>query len=119
MSEFNWGKPVLSFYCENNEKHEREPFAVVKAKKLIVTKADQGELSGKIEDFFCLMGDVDQVQPDKHYVICWFDDSVDNFYEAFRRMSGVTFPTSIGSTVDKGNKRTYNTTFQARHAKLI
>ena len=118
MSEFNWDKPVLSFYHENNDQPEREPFAVVKAKKLIVAKTNQGEFNGKIEGFFCLMGDVDQVQPDKRYVVCWFDDSVDDFYEAFRRMSGVTFPTRISFTVDKRDKRTYNTTLQARHAKL-
>ena len=94
MSEFIWNKPVLSFYRENNEQPEREAFAVIKAKKLTVSN-EKGGFKGKIEDFFCLMGDVDQVQSDKKYVVCWFDDSVEDFYAAFRRLSGVTFPAGV------------------------
>ena len=118
MSEFVWNKPVLSLYKENNEQPETEAFAVVKAKKLIVSESEKGGFNCKIEDFFCLMGDVDQVQPANKYVVCWFDDSVDDFYAAFRRLSGVTFPTGVSYTVDKRNKRTYNSVLQAKHAKL-
>ena len=116
MSELNWHKPVLSFYRENNEQPEREAFAVVKAQKLTVSEKDG--FNCKIEDFFCLMGDVDQVSSTGKYVVCWFDDSIEDFYAGFRRLSGVTFPSGIIFTVDKRDKRTYNTIFEAKHAKL-
>jgi len=116
LSEYNWRKPVLSFYRENNEQPEREAFAVVKAQKLTVSEKDG--FNCKIEDFFCLMGDVDQVQPDKKYVVCWFDDAIEEFYAGFRRLSGVTLEGGLNFTVDKRNKRTYNAVLQAKHAKL-
>ncbi len=62
MSEFVWNKPVLSFYRENNEQPETEAFAVIKAKKLVVSASENSGFGGKIEDFFCLMGDIDQVR---------------------------------------------------------
>ena len=58
------------------------------------------------------MGDVDQVQQCSKYVVCWFDDSIEDFYAGFRRLSGVTFPAGVNFTVDKRNKRTYNTVFK-------
>ena len=64
------------------------------------------------------MGDVDQVQYKNKYFVCWFDDAVDDFYEAFRRLSGVTFPSGVSGSMDKRSKRTYNAFFQAKHSKL-
>ncbi|MGE5575387.1 MAG: hypothetical protein ACM3UL_04565 [Ignavibacteria bacterium] len=118
MSESVWNKPVLSLYHENNDQPEREAFAVIKARKLTISKSESGEFKGNIVDFFCLMGDVDQVEGSNKYVVCWFDDSVEDFYAGFRRLSGVTFPGKASFTVDKRDKRTYNTAFQAKHAKL-
>lgn len=118
LVEFIWDKPVLSLYRENNERPETEAFAVVKAKKFTVSENETGTLNGNINDFFCLMGDVDQIVSANKYVVCWFDDEVDDFYEAFRRLSGVTFPSGVSYVMDKRNKRTYNTVFQAKHGKL-
>jgi hypothetical protein len=118
LSEFVWNKPVLSFYRENNEQPETEAFAVIKTKKVTVSSSENGDFNGKIQDFFCLMGDIDQVQSSNKYVICWFDDSVEDFYAGFRRLSGVKFPAKLTYTMDNRNKRTYNTVFQAKHAKL-
>ena len=118
LSEFIWNKPVLSLYRENNELPEREAFAVIKVKKLAVSKSENGAFKGNINDFFCLMGDVDPVNSAGKYVVCWFDDSIEDFYAGFRRLSGVTFPTGVSFTVDKRDKRTYNTIFEAKHAKL-
>jgi len=118
LSEFLWSKPVLSLYRENNEQPESEAFSVIKTKKLIISKLENGGFSGKIEDFFSLMGNLDKVQPAKKYVVCWFDDSVEDFHAAFRRLSGVTFPTELKYVTDNRNKRTYNATFEAKHAKL-
>ena len=118
LSELVWNKPVLSLYKENNELPEREAFAVIKAKKLTVSKSGNDEFKGSITDFFCLMGDLDQVGRSGKYVVCWFDDSIEDFYAGFRRLSGVTFPNGVSFSVDKRDKRTYNTIFEARHAKL-
>jgi len=118
LSEFTWIKPVLSFYRENNQQPETEAFVVIKAKELTVLVSKNGSFEGKIVDFFSLMGDVDQVDPVGKYVVCWFDDSVEDFHAGFRRLSGVTFPINLSFTVDHRNKRTYNTVFQAKHARL-
>ena len=118
LSEFVWNKPVLSLYRENNEQPEREAFAVIKVKKLTVSKSENGDYKGNIADFFCLMGDLDQVGGVSKYVVCWFDDSIEDFYDGFRRLSGVTFPNGVSFTVDKRDKRTYNAAFEAKHAKL-
>jgi hypothetical protein len=118
LSEFIWNKPVLSLYKENNEQPETEAFAVIKAKKFTVSESEKGGFNCNLENFFCLMGDVDQIQSANRYVVCWFDDEVDDFYDAFRRLSGVTFPTGVSYVLDKRNKRTYNTVFQAKHGKL-
>jgi hypothetical protein len=118
LSEFFWNKPTLSFYRENNEQPETEAFAVIKAKKLTVKQLLEGGFNGTIKDFFCLMGDVDQIQPANKYVVCWFDDEVDDFYEAFRRLTGVSFDSGVKYELDKRNKRTYNAVFQAKHGKL-
>jgi hypothetical protein len=116
--DISWNKPVLSFYRENNEQPETEAFAVVKAKKIEISKPESGPLSGKINDFFCLMGDIDNISPASRYVVCWFDDQVEDFYKAFRRLSGVTFPSELHYVADDKGKRTYNTEFQAKHSKL-
>jgi len=118
LSEFLWNKPVLSIYRENNEQPETEAFAVIKAKKLAVKQLAEGGFNGSINDFFCLMGDVDQIQPTNKYVVCWFDDEVDDFYVAFRRLTVVTFSSGVSYELDQRNKRTYNALFQAKHGKL-
>ncbi len=118
MPELIWNKPVLSLYKENNEQPEREAFAIIKVKKLTVSKSENGAFKGNVIDFFCLMGDVDQVSSAGKYVVCWFDDSIEDFYAGFRRLSSVTFPAGLSFSVDKRDKRTYNTVFEAKHAKL-
>jgi len=118
LSEFVWEKPVLSLYRENNEQPETEAFAVIKTKKLSVTQLAEGGFNCSIKDFFSLMGDIDQVKAENRYVVCWFDDKVADFYEAFRRLSGVTFPSGVSYELDRRNKRTYNAEFQAKHGKL-
>lgn len=117
-SEFTWIKPVLTLYRENNQQPETEAFVVIKAKKLIVMESVNGSFEGKIVDFFSLMGNVDQVDTVGKYVVCWFDDSIEDFHAGFRRLSGVTFPNELNFTVNHRNKRTYNTVFQAKYAKL-
>ena len=116
-----WKKPVLTFYREKNPP-EKEPFVVVKTTKLEVAISKDKLLTGEIKDFFPLMGTLDSLSSidgiaDK-YVICWFDDTVDNLSLAFRRLAGVTFSTKISFTMNTQGKRTYNAKFTAINGKI-
>ena len=74
---------------------EIDPFVVVKAKKLTVTKGADAKYSGSIVDFFTLMGDADYLTTKEgvadHYVMCWFDDTEPDMTKDLRRLRGVTF----------------------------
>ena len=115
--DFVWNKPVLTFYRERIPM-EKEPFAVVKALKLEVNRSEKEGYMGKIDSFFPLMGNLDCLSSVEgkadHYVICWFDDKVENLNESFRRLSGVSFPSDVPYLVDEKGKRTYNARFKAK-----
>jgi protease II len=119
--DFIWNKPVLTFYREKIPM-EKEPFAVVKALKLEVTKAEREGYIGKINAFFPLMGNLDCLSSvegkQDHYVICWFDDNVENLHDSFRRLGRVTFTSDVAYVVDARGKRTYEAKFKAMHGKL-
>ena len=55
-----WNRPVIVFYRERTEKPENRAFAVVKALKLAFTE-EENKLKGKIEEFFPLMGDIENI----------------------------------------------------------
>jgi hypothetical protein len=117
-----WNKPVLTLYRDRRPQPEREPLAVVQAKKLTVMTTEKKTLEGNVEDFFALMGNLDYItfkggEIDR-YIICWFDDKIEDFTNAERRLSGVTFPPGIPFEVDEKGKRTYSTTFKAQYGKL-
>jgi hypothetical protein len=121
--DFIWEKPVIVFYRERLKKPEIKAFAVVKAKKLVISKVEESaEFRGSIVDFFPLMGDIDYISSAKGksdtYVLCWLDDKEDDFNKAWRRLNGVTFSQGINFITDKRGKRTYNADFKAKHAKL-
>jgi hypothetical protein len=122
LAQFVWNKPVLTIYRERKPLPEREPFAVVQAKKLTVTTSEKKTLEGNFDDFFALMGNLDYISfkggETDRYVVCWFDDKEDDFISASRSLSGVTFPPGISFSVDERGKRTYNTTFKAEYGKL-
>jgi hypothetical protein len=119
--DFVWNKPVLTFYRERIPR-EKEPFAVVKALKLIVSKSEKACYWGTINSFFPLMGNLDCLSSvegkQDHYVICWFDDKVENLNESFRRLAGVSFPSDVPYLVDENGKRTYDARFKAKIGKL-
>ena len=119
--EFFWNKPVLTLYRQKKPA-EREPFAVVKAKKLTATKSADGTLTGRITDFFQLMGTVDYLTSkegaEDRYIICWFDDNEEDQKLAARRLTGVTFSSRVECKLDAKDKRTYNGNFEAEHGKL-
>ena len=118
-----WEKPVITFYRERFGKPEREAFAVVKARRLVISREERSaKLGGVLEDFFPLMGKIDYISTKEgkadRYVLCWFDDSEDDFGRAFRRLTGVTFPEEIRFDTDEKGKRSYNASFEAEHGKL-
>jgi hypothetical protein len=119
--DFVWNKPVLTFYRERIPR-EKEPFAVVKALKLEVSKSEKEGYLGKITSFFPLMGNLDCLSSvegkQDNYVLCWFDDKVEDIDESFRRLAGVTFSSEVPYVVDERGKRTYNARFKAKHGKL-
>jgi hypothetical protein len=121
--QFVWEKPVITFYRERFEKPETEPFLVIKARKLVVSKKEEAtKFKCGLEDFFPIMGKLDQISREKgktdRYVLCWFDDTVDDFGKAFRRLTGVTFQDGIKCVTDKKGKILCNTDFIGKHAKL-
>ena len=122
MSEIIWNKPVLCIFKER-EPFEIDPFVVVKAKKLTITKESGSKFSGKADDFFTLMGDADYLSTPQgakdHYVMCWFDDTEIDMTKDLRRLQDVTFNGQVTCAVnEKTGKRTYNASFKAEHAKL-
>ncbi|MCL1976619.1 MAG: hypothetical protein FWG55_00680 [Candidatus Bathyarchaeota archaeon] len=121
MTEFSWNKPVISIFRERNVP-EIEPFVVIKARKLVVNQTNTS-LSGSIQDFFRLMGDVDYISSPEgikdHYVLCWFDDTIPEMTGDFRKMISVHFDDSIKLEISENGKRTYNALFIAKHAKLF
>jgi hypothetical protein len=118
-----WEKPVITFYKERLGKPERKAFAVVKARRLVVSRKEKDtKLSCSIEDFFPLMGEIDCISTKEgkadRYVLCWFDDSENDFGRAFRRLTGATFPEGIKHVTDEKGKRSYNTSIKAEDGKL-
>ncbi|MCW4005227.1 MAG: hypothetical protein NWF04_01310 [Candidatus Bathyarchaeota archaeon] len=120
--EFVWDKAVICVFRERFENHEADPFVVVRCKKLVVCKSEDGKLAGSITDFFTLMGDADYISSPEgmadQYVMCWFDDNESDTTKDLRRLRGVTFPTKPTYTTGAANKRTYNATFKAEQGKL-
>ena len=121
--QFVWDKPVITVYRERLEKPEREAFVALKARKLVVSKKEEGtKFSCALTDFFPIMGEVDCISTKEgkadRYVLCWFDDKVDDFGKAFRRLTGVTFSEGIRCTRNEKGKISCNADFEAKHGKL-
>jgi len=122
LSELVWNKPVVCFFRERDVNPEKDPFVVVKAKKITLTRLDNGEVTGKLQDFFTLMGDADYLSSAEgavdHYVVCWFDDTEPDMTRDLRRLRGVTLQGKVLFVLNEAGKRTYNAAFRAKHAKL-
>lgn len=122
--ELVWERPVIVFYKERLKKPERKAFAVVKARKLGISRVEEKDANfkGNLKDFFPFMGDIDYISSmdgmSDRYVLCWLDDKEDDFSKAWRRLTGVTFSAGITFTTDEKSKRTYNANFKAKQGKL-
>ena len=121
--EKSWNKPVIVFYKEREKPREKKALVAVKARKIVVSKqTDEKKITGSIIEFFPLIGDFDYLfsadGKTDNYVLCWFDDTEDDFSTAFRRLTGVTFPQGIRCEVNEKDKKVCNTTFFAKQSKL-
>ena len=122
MSEFAWNKPVVCIFKERDVNPEIDPFVVVKAKKIMISRSEDSKVTGSLVDFFTLMGDADYLMSTEgaadRYVMCWFDDTEPDMTKDLRRLRGVTLKGKVTCALNAAGKRTYNATFKAEHAKL-
>jgi len=122
LSEFVWNKPVVCIFKERDINPEIDPFVVVKAKKIAISRSENAEAVGKLIDFFTLMGDADYLMSTEgaadRYVMCWFDDTEPDMTKDLRRLRGVTLKGKVTCALNPAGKRTYNAAFKAEHAKL-
>jgi len=121
--QFVWEKPVLTFYRERFGNPEKDAFVAVKAKKFVVSSNEvDTNFSCTLEDFFPIIGQMDYILSQQgkadSYVLCWFDDTVNDFRKSFRRLTGVTFQEDINCKTNEKGKITYNALFKAKHGKL-
>jgi hypothetical protein len=124
LSELIWKKPVICIFKERPAGNwQSDPFVVIRAKQVTVTQGENPKFSGKIEDFFTLMGDVDYLSSPEglvdNYVLCWFDDDEPDMTKDLRRLRSVRFNGEVTNDEDqKTRKRTYNAKFTAEQGKL-
>ena len=122
LSELVWYKPVVCIFKERDVNPEMDPFVVVKAKKISLSRLDSGGVTGRLQDFFTLMGDADYLSSAEgavdRYVMCWFDDTEPDMTRDLRRLRGVTLTGKVTFVLNEAGKRTYNVAFKAEHAKL-
>ena len=118
----SWEKPVVVFYKEREKPREKRALVAVKARKIVVSKQGDNKLRGQLEEFFPLIGDFEYLFTDEgktdNYVLCWFDDTEDDFSTAFRRLTGVIFPQGIQCEINDKGKKVCNATFSAKQGKL-
>lgn len=124
MSILVWKKPVLCIFKERSAGDwQSDPFVVIKAKEVTLAQGENPKFSGKIEEFFTLMGDVDYLLSPEgkadHYVVCWFDDTEPDMTKDLRRLRGVRFNGEVShSENQRTHKRTYNASFAAEQGKI-
>jgi hypothetical protein len=121
MAVLEWNKPTISIYRERFEKQEDHPFAVIKAEKMSLEGDKEKGFKGRLEGFFSLMGDIDYISTHEGekdlYVLCWFDDQINDFKQASRKLSGTTF-LSNKSSILQDVKKSYTAEFIARSGKI-
>ncbi|HMF30776.1 MAG TPA: hypothetical protein VKK79_05145 [Candidatus Lokiarchaeia archaeon] len=82
---YNEKKAVLQLITEDSS----EPFAVIRAKELVVhSKSPEKDFPGQIDQFFPLMGTLDPLKDEgATCVICWIDNKDDEW----KKLQGVKF----------------------------
>jgi hypothetical protein len=112
-----WDRPVIVLYKEDPDQPSREAVTVLRARRLIVLQDEKTDtLTGQIEDFFPLMGDIDSIQSDTwtadRYILCVYDTGEKPFDQP-DRIIGVTFPNGLSFISDQKGKRTYHGSIHA------
>ncbi|WP_455368186.1 hypothetical protein [[Eubacterium] cellulosolvens] len=112
--------PTITLYRERVDYPEVEPFVVMRANKIVMEVKTEGGFTGKIVNFFPLMGDLDYISSPEgrkdQYVLCWFDDREDDINTAFRKLTGVKFSSELSSFESLG-KRIFDVSFEAQAGK--
>ena len=115
---------TLVFYKQRPNKGERKAFAVIKARELDLSETQDSipRFTGRITDFFPLMGDIDYISTkqglEDEFVVCWFADESEDFKKDFRRLNGVKFNANLHVTLEEHGKKSHNASFTAKSAKL-
>ena len=121
MKVFEWKKPTISVYRERQEPPEKEPFVVLKAQRITLESMEGTGFTGTIDGFFKLMGDIEYISSPvgkkDQYVLCWFDDGIEDFDESFRKLAGVTFPDGIAPILSE-DKELYKVSLQAEQGRI-
>ena len=116
MKARKWQKPVIVLYHEYHDQPTREALAVVRARCLTLIEEEKDVITGRIEDFFPLMGDISGIQSDptgmNRYILCIYDGG-ENPFDQPDRLSGIVFPKGLSCIQAQQGKRTYHGSFQA------
>jgi hypothetical protein len=112
-----WESPVIVLYREYQNQPTREAQAVLRARRLTVIQEEENDaITGRIEDFFSLMGDISRIQSDptgvNRYILCIYNQGEKPFDQP-DRLSGIIFPEGLSFIRDQHGKRTYHGSFQA------
>jgi hypothetical protein len=112
-----WDRPVIVLYREQQDQPTREALAVLRARRLTLVQEEENDvITGRIEDFFPLMGDISGIQSDptgvNRYILCIYNQGEKPFDQP-DRLSGLIFPEGLSFIRDQHGKRTYHGCFQA------
>lgn len=116
-----WHRPVIVLFREYPHQSTQKAFAVVRARRFtLIEEEDKDEITGRIEDFFPLMGDISGIQSDptsvNHYILCIYNEGEKPFDQP-DRLSGIVFPEGLSVIRDQQGKRTYNGSFKQHTCK--
>ena len=117
MSELVWKKPVVCIFKERDVDPEIDPFVVVKAKKIVLSRQGAEGVTGRLQDFFTLMGDADYLSSAEgaadHYVMCWFDDAESDMTRDLRRLRGVALQGKVTFVSQRRRQKNIQRCFQS------
>ena len=106
------GRPVITIFELKPKPTGKDPFVVIKAKELRLSKDEEGNVThGRINDAFPLMGNLQPIIEDSShsnkYIVCWHDDSDSDFFRSQRKLVGVQFLGDIESKTDSRGKESF------------
>ncbi len=112
-----WQRLVLTLYPFEKKVPVSSPQVVLKSRKFEVSyDKNDTPVSGRIEDFFPLMGDFDTINSvegrKKTYILCWHDDDDDpDFFHSQRKLVSIRFNKGFDVKKDERGKLSYNCEF--------